>query len=194
MNTYHYLYAADKKLVNKIAKCKSMKSYQFLIDINNFLHHKSSPSIITLKRQYLPHMVFDEIYNFNNTLCDDSNKYQKIWEKGKRLYSTNISNTSPEYNVIIINKEIMKSIIEFYRNKVVAYYSNLLNNESRELLDEHMKNMCNEWISNYPKPYNLCDNVLSIADSKINEYRIFDLVHIYKTFDWDNKYMLFSNP
>jgi hypothetical protein len=54
---------------------------------------------------------------------------------------------------------------------------------------EHIKTFNSEW--NYLTPYNLDNGEDKITNSWKYEYAIFELVRIYKTFDWKKKVMIY---
>lgn len=131
-----------------------------------------------------------------------------------------------EYNDFkIVTKEFLEYIIDYYRQKIVKYYSDMVNPffepEKCELLKtakmdygykndnitfdftkitqaqqnalfkilEHVRSMSSEWIDRVP--YQLNSEHSHIVSSWKYEYGQFELVKIYKTFDWKRNMMYF---
>jgi len=86
------------------------------------------------------------------------------------------------------SKELLLRIIEHYREYVEKFYTNLAE-KSQEENKQHALSMAREWSSNYP-PYSL-DGSEMISSWKY-EYAIFDLVRIYREFDWENDVLIYT--
>jgi len=110
----------------------------------------------------------------------------------------------------ILSKEGLIKIIQEFETRTAQYYSSLFEqfskacNESntpeltldKELAGRIASNLMakrNDWCNE------LCSNVRyraggdgEISSSESNEYAIFNLVHILKTFDFDNDYLIYS--
>ena len=115
-----------------------------------------------------------------------------------------------EHDLYIVGKEFMKGVIERYTKKVQDYYKELIKDvveesgfmrtkELNEIPDssiykilDHIKSMASEWGVCFVKilPYRLDEND-SVCTSWKYEYSIFELVRIYKTFDWENSHMIY---
>lgn len=104
-----------------------------------------------------------------------------------------------EHDFHVVTKEFLAYIIETYRIKVAAYYQELLSGVDRNdkqtwtedkfaVLYEHAASYDSEW--NYLTPYNL-DSGEAITTSWKYEYGIFELVRIYKSFDWKRNVMVY---
>jgi len=169
----------------------------------------------------------------NHDIVEELHEFGKYVEFGnKKFYSPFFSNEetqkgfTEEYDFWIVEKEYLKHIIEFYKQKVVNYYNEMLNPffgadvEFSEFMDSirhsydggnknytfdftkitqeqqtqlfeilhHMRSMRSEWTLLIP--YNL-EKGDHITDSWKYEYNIFELVRIYKTFDWENDIMVY---
>ena len=55
----------------------------------------------------------------------------------------------------------------------------------------HINDKNHEWDNNWTSPYSLDDSSDCIVNSWKYEYAIFELVRIYKSFDWDNNVMVY---
>ncbi len=103
-----------------------------------------------------------------------------------------------EAGFYIMTKEGLKFIIGDYHLKVYNMYKNL-SNESRRNTRAFFERRAREWDSSSKlkmnmNPYYLDEEKTDgeIAKSWQYEYAIFNLVHIYRTFDWDNDYLIYS--
>lgn len=115
------------------------------------------------------------------------------------FFSFNISDYGYEFR--IMRKEDLRSIIQQYHEKIKNNY-----NELRELLEPLCKNEPAEygnlishiyskyqiWQGDFCNPYNLDEDRENIVQCNRYEYDIFELTRIYKTFNWEKKYLIFS--
>jgi hypothetical protein len=91
--------------------------------------------------------------------------------------------------------EFLNSIKSEYGYEKTQYsfdFSKITKEEQTSLLElfEHIRSMRNEWVSCYLKPYDLTKGD-EITTSWKYEYGIFELVRIYKTFDWKKNVMVY---
>jgi hypothetical protein len=106
-----------------------------------------------------------------------------------------------ESEFYIVGKKFLKAVIENYTEKVKKIYVDLLDGITNEhvtfkeipadkalKLFEHVHGNSFEWLQ--VTPYNL-DSGDAITTSWKYEYSIFELVKIYKTFDWKNNIMIY---
>jgi len=115
----------------------------------------------------------------------------------------------------ILSKEGLLKIIDAHHTDVFEYYQKLFESaagifiekngteEDREELEAEVvssfRRMMNEWDRKYRlKPYRLEDREDGeswdgdISGSWLKEYVIFNLAHIYRNFDWENDYLIYS--
>lgn len=88
--------------------------------------------------------------------------------------------------------EFLNSIkTEYGHEKKRTYDFSLITQEQQNALFEiieHLRSMRNEWF--FGLPYDLEDGI-EVTTSWKYEYAIFELVRIYKTFDWENDYLIY---
>lgn len=98
-----------------------------------------------------------------------------------------------DYCPVICSKEDFLFAINTYKQNVINYYKGLLDDtkDSEKMLGErrkhHIKNMLWEW----ENPFDICPIDTNLERESINrswlyEYAIFELVRVYKTFDFEN--------
>lgn len=114
-----------------------------------------------------------------------------------------------ECEFYILSKEGLKEIIENYRkcifesyNNLFNIYNNIINNkedisfENPDVSDIgcYFSEKMREWNNEFCRPYWLDEKKSdgNIVKSWRSEYAIFNLVDIYRTFDWDNDYLIYS--
>ena len=163
----------------------------------------------------------EELYKYKNEDLEDGhvgvydnleNKY--LYEFGKycefgdkKFYSPFFLNEelqkfyTEEHDFYIVGKEFLAHIIDYYRKKVQSFYKELMDGITNEhivfneippkkatKLFEHIRSQSMEWIQMCP--YKL-DEGDEITTSWKYEYTTFELVRIYKTFDWENKILVY---
>lgn len=159
---------------------------------------------------------------FDANICDDGTPYLNVHSLGQKIYELgdsfededvikkysvsllvgDVEDAYSDYNLRILTKEGLLSIIESYRNKTIEYYKKLRTNDFDYPLnkDSHMDNLLRS-ITNKLATFgdggrleyfiNLKPDSLLLTESCYYEYAIFNLVAIYKFFDWDNNCLIF---
>ena len=138
--------------------------------------------------------------------------HTELYELGKYVdYEAN----NPFYTKIdmeecdfqIVDKEFLKMVIEDYEKKVKSYYKEYYNKIiaihksdsdtitiDKEIADifSHVRSMASEWI--ILRPFSLDKPMTDGAVTKSwkYEYSIFNLVHMYWNFDWENDLLIYS--
>ncbi len=100
----------------------------------------------------------------------------------------------------ILSKEGLAAIIEDFRNDIETYYTEIEEEEK----DFHFSWRQSQWkkgtlgpkFPNEPLAYYLRDGDQStdgfITGSWVKEYAIFNLIYLYRTFDFENDYLIYS--
>lgn len=191
MGYRQYLYEVDKNLVEEIRKCKTEDEYisvccKFNVDTEN---------------DYAPvRCLGKKIYEFGK-YYENSNK---LYEHGDSLfYSEELNEKYDDYGAIILEKSGLVCAIEWQKNRIIEIYTDLMQETSSNRFDErsqfdrmksHISDHLRWWKPEYGDytAYNLDENCESIVKSWLYEHTIFDLVRIYKSFDWENKCLMFA--
>lgn len=92
-----------------------------------------------------------------------------------------------DYEFYGITKQGFIDIIEMYKTEIANYYKSMYSSlnivgASHEEIENHLRGMVSEWNND---PIDLTDNPRLTASWKY-EYAIFEMVRLFKTFDWDN--------
>jgi len=207
------------------------------------------------KKEYnkIKSLTKKELFDFYGLKSDDGEEPHKgVWEFGKEIHGFGSNNNFippkkttllffkkactkeiySEKDFVVVNKDFLKYIIEYYRKKVADHYNNMvtpffgakndvyvrdkhsdflnsikvqygltdnisfdfskITQEEQDALFEmfeHIKSMRNEW--SCLTPFDLDNNAESITTSWKFEYNVFELVRIYKTFDWKRNVMFY---
>lgn len=188
MGYRHYMYSIDKSVVEEI---KDM-------------------SIEELNNRFTPVKERDEDYFYHRNLPTEEiyelGKYiefaDQIQATGKRLFSSEDTHKAlEEYDMYVIGKEGFLKLIEIYQKKVIDYYKSLLVDDkeddftvyepktSKQKQKYHIESTLREWERGMA--INLSDKTEAITHSWKYEYSLFELVKVLKTFDFENKAILF---
>ena len=152
--------------------------------------------------------ITKELYEFGKYTEFDNKKFFKPFFKNKKLQEYY------EGDFWIVEKEFLKHIIEHYKGKIIAYYDKLLDCSTTDrthekhgvlrIKEEELKNiapekfaewfrhiidMRMEWTHDFA--FNMKEDSDKVTHSWKYEYSIFELVRIYKTFDWKNNSMVY---
>jgi hypothetical protein len=90
----------------------------------------------------------------------------------------------------IANRETFRIIIEHYIEKVKLLYKNLIEKNDHQELFDHVKSMGMEWTHDFA--VNLHRETPVITSSWKYEYSIFELIRIYKNFDFKNYVLIYA--
>lgn len=135
------------------------------------------------------------LYEFGKYCEFGDDKFYKPFFTNKDLQE----NFTAEQDFYIVGKDFLKHIIEHNTEIVKKLYSDLLSGITHKNSDKIPAKKAEQlfnWVKGYDvewntlTPYNL-DKGDEITTSWKYEYTIFELVRIYKSFDWDNNVMFY---
>jgi effector-binding domain-containing protein len=142
-----------------------------------------------------PYAIVKEIYEFGK-YCDFPMKgLTKKFFTNKEFHA----DMNDEDDFVLVDKRFMEMVIKHYHEKVKDYYKKMLKdvdennketwtNKKFAEIFQHIRSMSIEWIQS--TPYNL-EHGDSICSSWKYEYELFELVRIYKSFDWKKNVMAY---
>ena len=111
---------------------------------------------------------------------------------GKPFYTNDdTQQVFTHYNPRVISREDFQWIIDMLRKEVVDYYHEILKNRNHLYWQGFLETRMELWEAQYADPYNLDDSQKEIVRARDLEYRIFDLVRLYKTVDWMRDTVIF---
>ena len=186
MGYSQYLYAIPKNQVVRIQSCNSNKDWVDFAERYGYMYDKYTDWLA-------PYEIGTEIYE----LGKDSDIGHEL-EKNKPCVFTSeeLQHRYSDYGFALLTKDDFKSIIEFYQQKIVEWLKDLLNPEnnpaipnrlSKEEMRQHaIECKLDKWTGKSGSiPIDLDEGTERVTGSWLYEYTIFELVRLYKTFDWE---------
>ena len=157
-----------------------------------------------LEESYIPlYNICEKLYEFGKLYFDKHDVYGAITTNGVPLFKkgSKLAERFCEYEPLVVGKEAFVAVIKAYCAIVKDYYTNILKTPKqlkkekpddifidRRTVLEKLKESANEklyWLNE--NHLNLdADDKLHITSSWLYEHGIFQLLHIYKTIDFDN--------
>ena len=192
MGYRHYLYAVPKKQVDEILECKTNEDWIDFAKLHDYLYDEDD-------EWFPPYRVGKKLYELG--------KYSKIGFKleSKRpslFTSEELKKRYSDDAFALLTKDDFKAVIEEYRQKIVDWFESLLNPDKspitfNNLSKEERKNLeweyeikdkLDSWSGKYCGilPIDLDESRERITGDWSYEYAIFELVRLYKIFDWEN--------
>ena len=197
MGYRHYLYVVPKKQVAEIQACKTNE------DWCNFAERY----VYEVSRNYCgdgsgwvsPYKIGKKLYELG--------KYSEIAfklesERPSLFTSEELKERYSDYGFALLTRDDFKAVIEFYRQKIIKWLQSLLNVDERicfsdeltkeqyqfETLKQEVQDKIDSWSGKYfgISPIDLDESRERITGDWSYEYTIFELVRVYKTFDWEN--------
>ncbi len=206
MSYRHRIYSLDKKTTESLHKCSSYEEY---IETVKEYALKNNLKIVYDEPQEgesypcCPlYKLGEEIYNFGSGY----NNANEMYKHGNSLFSSNeLNEYFSEEHPIVLDKSGLLCAIEYYRNCVIKEMEEVLSEAPPKHWDkgshiDRLKTYVQDRLSDWTvykewgethNIYNLDSESDNIVSSWYFEYQIFELVRIYKTFDWENNCMLF---
>ncbi len=171
---------------------RDIKKCETITELCDWGKHKGYPICGDDDDEYYlaPYDIGNEIYDFGKDAdwaYDMQMKNESIFgnEELKRFYE--------DYDPVICSKDDFLSAINIYAQKISEYYESLLREKADSNLTVeqrckiHVENQLMEWKNKFGfLPVNTDSSNKRINNSWLFEYAIFELVRIYKTFDWEN--------
>lgn len=192
MGYRHYLYAVSKKQVAEIQACKTNEDWIDFAKRHDYRYDKDD--------EWLPpYKVGKKLYELG--------KYSEIGfrlesERPSLFTSEELKEKYSDYGFSLLTKDDFKAVIEAYRQKIIAWLESLLNTDERicfseELtkeqyqfkeLKQEIQDKIDSWSGKYfgISPIDLDESRERITGDWSYEYAIFELVRLYKVFDWEN--------
>lgn len=134
------------------------------------------------------------IFEFGKLYWDDT--IVRIDATGEELFTNNeVQENFCDYDPYLVGKDALKVAIEIYENKIKEMYKNLNKaveeaqtlEKKYEIYERHFKDYEFWW--KHCEVINLEKD--AICNSNLYEHLIFELVHLYKTIDFDKYDLVF---
>ena len=192
MGYRHYLYAVPKKQVAEIRTCKTIKDWIDFAKRHGYRYDEDD-------EWFPPYRVGKELYELG--------KYSEIGfklesERPSLFTSEELKERYSDDGFSLLTKDDFKAVIEEYRQKIINWLESLLNVDERicfseeltkeqyqfETLKQEVQDKIDSWSGKYfgISPIDLDESRERITGDWSYEYAIFELVRLYKIFDWGN--------
>lgn len=197
MGYRHYLYSIPKKQVAEIQACRTNADW---CDFAERYGYKVNRDVCDDENGWFaPYRVGNELYELG--------KYSEIGfklesERPSLFTSDELKKRYGDYGFALLTKDDFKAVIEAYRQKIIDWLKSLLDpdfdsiipselskEERRHILIDHgIQDKMDSWSGKYfgISPIDLDENKGRITGDWSYEYAIFELVRVYKSFDWKN--------
>ncbi len=184
MGYRHYFYAVPKTQIEAIRKCETNEEFCGWAESAGYEvdRYEDDPP-------YMPvYHLGKELYCFGKYV-DWAFTMQG---KNESIFSTEeLQEHYEDYRPVICSQEDFFSVIDIYRKKIASYLESLLSDEKDMPSEQKCKRDIEERFDLWENcmGYYTVDTDLKksyITSSWLYEYSIFELVRLYKTFDWDN--------
>lgn len=197
MGYRHYLYAVPKKQVGEIQVCKTNEDWCKFAE--NYGYKVDWDCCDDGSGWFSPYKIGTALYELG--------KYSEIGfklesERPSVFASEELKERYSDYGFALLTKDDFKSVIEFYRQKIISWFKSLLEIKDSskftaeytkeqyqfEMLKGEVQDKIDAWSGKYfgISPIDLNDDKERITGDWSYEYVIFELVRVYKTFDWEN--------
>lgn len=197
MGYRHYLYAIPKEQVVEIQACKTNEDWCKLAE--NCGYKVDWDCCDDGSGWFSPYKIGTDLYELGK-YSEIASKLES--ERPSLFTSEELKERYSDYGFALLTKDDFKAVIETYRQKIVNWFeslldpdkcqitSNKLSKEERKRLEweYEIKDKLEIWSGKYlgVLPIDLDESRKRIAESWSYEYAIFELVRVYKVFDWEN--------
>lgn len=192
MGYRHYLYAVPKKQVAEIRACKTTKDWIDFAKRHDYQYDEDN--------EWLPpYRVGKKLYELGK---HSGIGFKLELERPSMFTSEELKKRYEDDGFALLTKDDFKAVIEAYRQKIVDWFERLLNpdkspitfnklsKEERKRLEweYEIRDKLDSWSGKYCGilPIDLDESRERITGDWSYEYAIFELVRLYKAFDWEN--------
>ena len=199
--SYRFRFAKAKK---ENVLCVRDMNYTELVDF----YKKNKPEMYNDyedEEDFEPYEMFEQIEIYDFAQLPFINELLTTMEK--LFTNQETDDMFKHYNMHLCSKETFLTAIELMRKMIVNNFKEMLE-LPYEQLQMKVRNKMEEWqlmsevlnlgegekynnMNEVHKPYNLKTDSDVIVQSWLYEYSIFELVRLYKAFDWENDVLLF---
>lgn len=193
--SYSYrVYKLPKPFIDECRSCETFEDFKNIY-FRGISNNQVNKDYIVEENIYPLYELGKLEYDFGETT-----DIEELYKHGNSLFkSLELNEEYFDYKPIVLEPSGILCAIEIYRNQIIKHYKRLANEteiyhkSQLERLRNHVEDMLDEWDNqNFPdlRPYDLSDSKNIISSWKY-EYQIFELVRIYKEFDWEHYSLVF---
>ena len=194
------MYKVPKSFIEEARACSTMNEFKEV-----YKKYLTDPQVYF---DWLEEENYFPLYHLGKQLFDFGDSYanaEEMYKHGNSLFnSEELNKEYDEHLPIVLDEDALLCAIEFSRKLVADNLRDLLREESEHIwekkksqldrLIQYIRCELDEWDNKYVpnlRPYNLNKESEELVDSWMYKYTTFELVRIYKTFDFENYAMLF---
>lgn len=189
MGYRHYFYKLPKAELEEIKNCKSNA------ELCDWAKNRGYGL-----EDYEDDEPYVPIYQIGKEVCGFGKHVDWAFDmqsKNESIFGTeNLSESYSHYAPVICTEDDFLLVIEYYKQKIVEYYKSLFETDHEEKVlgitleqkwKNHISNQLNEWNNDFGLcPLDTDRSRPNINRSWLYEYEIFELVRVYKTFNFEN--------
>ena len=97
---------------------------------------------------------------------------------------------SEDFDIYSISKEGLRLIILEYKKVITEHFEEIYQTKDQFDMEHYFRKKVFEWSRGWAIIENLEKDYFTVTRSSLFEYTIFNLVNLYKLFDWDNKQLV----
>lgn len=182
MGYRHYFYAIPKTEIAEIRNCVTNEDFcswakNHGYEVDRYEGEKPYCGIYNIGKK---------IYEFGKYVdwaFDMESKNEKVF------LSDELKERYEDFGFVLCTQDDFLTAINEYKRKVVSFLESLIENGEvvSDRCKEDIKSRLYEWKNPFgTKAINTDLSTSCISQSWLYEYAVFELVRLYKTFDWDN--------
>lgn len=127
-----------------------------------------------------------ELHGFGKYYDVDTSKYNPFFAKEEIQ-----THFSEDHDFWVVDREFLAGVIEKERKDIASWYEECKTKTHEELIHQ-AESHASEWRGDFGTcPYDLDLSKPNLVRSWKREYEIFDLIRIYKTFDFENNVLVY---
>lgn len=126
-----------------------------------------------------------ELHGFGKYYNVDTSKCNPFFAKKEMQ-----DHFSKDHDFWVVDREFLLEIIKKEAKEMSEWYEECTKKTHEELIRQ-MSNRCSEWSNESWTPYNLDLEEPYLVNSWSRDYAIFDLIRIYKTFDFEKSVLVY---
>lgn len=197
------IYQVPKAFVEESKNCSNMADFHNVYRkyCHQDVHIDELKTLVEEENSLYPlYYVGKELFDYG----DRSDVAKTVYGQSPPLFpSETLSEIYEHYKPVVMSEETLKASIEWMRQIIVDIYKDLLREVSDDIwkrnlsqadrMRHHIESVLQTWEPEFGDytAYNLNKGTDEIVASWLWEHQIWDLVRIYKTFDWDNYSLIF---
>lgn len=190
MGHRYHLYEVPKSFIEETARCETIEDFKSV-----YLRYSKEPEIFEAENHYAIYEIGKDLF------CNEDCKFDEHMHLfGDTLFkSIELRQRFQSEDIVVLDdKEGLLAAIEWCRQQVLDTLKDLQNEKSSSRYDDRsqldrMKSYVQSqlycWESSYIpeyRPYRLDTNNERLCSHDCYQFIIWDLVRVYKNFDWEN--------